>query len=76
MNLIPGNLKMLKSTLSVLIMVSVLIWPVALRMGFLPGYYLWACACIGIALSYNGMKPHKTRFEDVLLDEDFKEKED
>jgi len=73
---IGSNFKLLKSILGVLIMVSVLIWPVALRIGFLPGYYLWATACIGIGFSYSAMKPYKTRFEDLVLDEDFKEKED
>ena len=73
---LAGNLKMLKSTLTVVIIVSVLIWPVALRMGFLPGYHLWALSCVGIAFSYSSMKANRSRFEDVLLDEDFKEKED
>lgn len=69
---VAGTLKLLKNLLSVVIMVSVLIWPVALRIGFLTGYYLWAISCIGIALSYGNMSSIKPEYEDLLLDDKLK----
>jgi hypothetical protein len=64
-----GELKLIKSFAAVVAMVSVLIWPVALKIGFLSGYYLWALSSIVITFSYAAMKNLKEETEDILLDE-------
>jgi hypothetical protein len=64
-----GDLKLFKSFLAVVTMVSVLIWPVALKIGFLSGYYLWAISSIVISFSYAAMKNYKDDIDDILLDE-------
>ena len=64
-----GEIKLIKSFAAVVAMVSVLIWPVALKIGFLSGYYLWALSSIVITFSYAAMKNLKEETEDILLDE-------
>lgn len=66
---LPGKLKFLKSTFVVVCMVSTLIWPVALRIGMLSGYYLWMFCCIGMSISFSMQKPYKEEFEDQVLDD-------
>jgi hypothetical protein len=66
-----GEIRLIKSFLAVVAMVSVLIWPVTLKIGFLSGYYLWAFSTISITFTYALMKNLKTEPFDVLLDEQF-----
>jgi hypothetical protein len=66
---LPGKLNFLKSVLVVVAMVSTLIWPVALRIGMLSGYYLWMFCCIGMAISFSVQKPYQEDFEDQVLDD-------
>ncbi len=73
---IEGNLKLVKNFLAVICMVSVLIWLVAFKIGFLSGYYCWAIASIGICFSYAAMKPIIADEDDILLDEKLKPEED
>ena len=73
---ISDDLKFFKNTLAVITMVSVLIWPLALKSGFLSGYYLWAFSSIVISFSYAAMKNQKELHEDILLDEQINSEED
>ncbi len=73
---ISDDFKFLKNTLAVITMVSVLIWPLALKSGFLSGYYLWAFSSIVISFSYAAMKNQKELHEDILLDEQINSDED
>ena len=73
---IEGNFKLLKNFLAVLSMVSVLIWPVALKIGFLSGYYCWSIASIGICFTYAAMKSFSVDEDDILLDDKLKPEED
>ena len=73
---IEGNFKLLKNFFAVLSMVSVLIWPVALKIGFLSGYYCWSIASIGICFTYAAMKSFSVDEEDILLDDKLKPEED
>jgi len=73
---ISDDLKFLKNTLAVITMVSVLIWPVALKSGFLSGYYIWALSSIFISFSFATMKNQKELPEEIVLDEDFNTDED
>ena len=72
---ISGEIKLFKSILIVVVIVSVLIWPVSLRMGFLSGYYLWAISAIGISFCYGNMVVHYHDYEELLLDEQIKDEE-
>jgi hypothetical protein len=73
---ISDDLKFLKNTLAVITMVSVLIWPIALKSGLLPGYYIWALSSIFISFSFAAMKNQKELPEEIVLDEDFNSDED
>ncbi len=66
---LPGKLKFLKSALVVTCMVSTLIWPIALRLGMMQGYYLWMFCCIGMSIAYSTQKTYQEEFEDQVLDD-------
>ncbi len=70
---IEANLKILKNILTVITMVSVLIWLVSLKIGFLPGYFLWAISAIGITLSFNSFNNIAIVFDETILDDNLKQ---
>ena len=72
---ISGEMKLFRSILIVVVIVSVLIWPVALRIGLLSGYYLWAISAIGISICYGNIIVYNHDFEEILLDERIKDEE-